>query len=626
MSLSSTGASVSPESPIAVEGSLLLGRDPAAANLVLAHPSVSRRHAQIDRTDRGLSVRDLGTTNGTFINGQKVSGSQPLNHGDQLAIGPFVWTVHGHVLHPAIGVGEVALEASGVHKRVVADGAELELLHRISLRIAPGRMVAVLGPSGCGKSTLLRILSGRDVATEGRVFYEGQDLGENFGALKHSIAFVPQQETLPEDLTVEAALRFTARLRLPADSGKREIDGAVDRAIARVGLQEQRSRPISRLSGGQRKRTALANELLAEPRVLFLDEVTSGLDDATDRSIMELLSEIAGQGMTVVCVTHTVSHVEETCDELIVLAPHGHLAFHGPPKEALPWFGCGSLPGLYDALLARSGSEWTARTDGGATRTLAPAEPSSLPGRGFDPRRALRQLRVLFERSVAVALGDPKALVLALGQAVAVGILFRLAYGAGQPIPSAALQFAFLLGVSSFWFGCSNGSKELVKERALFHLERNINLGIPSYVFSKIAHLALLGSAQVVLMHGALAVSGVQLTHVRTLLPINLGMVVLGSTLGLVISAFSERASQAATVVPLALIPQIVLSGAVVPNLPDLGELLAGFGVSAYWMYRAQQSVFGVPDVDGGRALLALGLHLLVFVGATLFILNSQRR
>ena len=625
MSAASPGPPAQSEAPISVQGPLLLGRDPAAANRVLAHPSVSRRHALIEHTDRGLTVQDLGTTNGTFVNGRKVAGSQPLAHGDHLAIGPFLWTVHGTALHPAVSSAEIALEASGVRKVVASDGGDLELLHRISIRIAPGRMVAVLGPSGCGKSTLLRILSGRNTATEGRVFYEGQDLSAHFGALKHSIAFVPQQETLPEDLTVEDALRFTARLRLPADSGRAEIDGAVDRAILRVGLQEQRQRPISRLSGGQRKRTALANELLAEPRVLFLDEVTSGLDDATDRSIMRLLKEIADQGMTVVCVTHTVSHVEETCDELIVLAPHGHLAFHGPPSEALLWFGCRNLPGLYDALLARSGPEWTART-GGNERPAGFAEVRALPGRGFDPRRALRQLRVLFERNVAVALGDPKALVLALGQAVAVGVLFRLAYGAGQPDPAAALQFAFLLGVSAFWFGCSNGSKELVKERALFSLERNINLGIPSYVFSKIAHLALLGSAQVVLMHGALAASGVQLTHVRTLLPINLGMVVLGSTLGLVISAFSERASQAATVVPLALIPQIVLSGAVVQDLPELAERLAGLGVSAYWMYRSQQSVFGVPGVDGGRALLALGLHLLVFVGVTLFILRSQRR
>jgi len=603
---------------------IVLGRDAALVSVHLKHPSVSRTHASVRLAGQGLVVRDLGSTNGTLVNGRRVRGDTTLREGDVLEVGPFGWTVASATLQPRSVGRAPEIRASHIIKQVQGDEGARTLLHGVSLTVTPGSMVAVLGPSGCGKSTLLRVLSGRDRHSQGRVDYGGQDLLEHFASLKHAIAFVPQRETLPEDLIVEDALEFTARLRLPADSDSADVTRAVSEAIERVGLGAHRHQQISRLSGGQRKRVALANELIAQPQVLFLDEVTSGLDDATDRAIMRLLQRLAAEGMTVICVTHTVSNVNETCDELVVLAPGGYLAYQGAPNAAPTHFGCTMLPEIYDILTTRPPDSWTVGQTTNGPQT-APSVPRGASGTEADRRTPLDQLWVLLQRNLAVTLGDPKALAIALGQAVAVGLLFRLAYGGGQPSDAAGLQFAFLVGVSAFWFGCSNGSKELVKERDLFHLERDINLRIPSYVLSKVLLLALLGGVQVILLHGTLAASGVRLQHVRVLFPLNLGVVVVGSCLGLLISAYAERPSQAATIVPLALIPQIVLSAAVVPNLPQTAEWIARGFVGTYWMYRVQSDIFGVPEIAVGIALGALAVHSVIAVMGTTLILSRER-
>ena len=465
----------------------------------------------------------------------------------------------------------------------------------------------------------------------GVVLYSGRDLTAHFDLLKHSIAFVPQRETLPDDLVLEEALSFTARLRLPADATSSERQEAIEAALARVSLEPQRHKPIGALSGGQRKRAALANELLARPTVLFLDEVTSGLDEATDAEMMALFSELAGQGVTVLCVTHTVANVMDHCDRLIVMAVGGHVAYDGPPSDAPRWFGCRSLSGVYPVLASRTGEEWSSRLEAGE-RNLTVVD---LHGEGAaggatrshsDRRRPLSQLPVLLQRDLAVTIADAKGLAFTLGQALAIGIMFRLVFGAGRLGPAAELQFAFLLGVSSFWLGCSGGSKEIVKERALFELERAVNLRIPGYVLSKLATLMLIGAAQVILMHGVIAVTGVEVANVPELLVLHLFVVTVGSGLGLLISSLSERDSQAATLVPMALIPQIMLSGAVVTDLSSPAEMVAEGFVSVYWAYRIQLSLFDAIDTDVLTALGVLGLHLVVFVGLTMLVLAKGDR
>lgn len=616
---------------IRLRGELVLGRDPATS-VVLNHPAVSRRHAQLHTSPRGVVVRDLDSTNGVYVNGERITGEEILASGDTLDIGPFGWVLSDTELWPKEAGRTALIEAHQLRREITAEGVVRCLLDDVSIVLQTGEFVAVLGPSGCGKSTLIRLLSARSTPTSGEVTYAGRELFAHFDLLKHTIAFVPQRETLPEDLTVREALRYTGKLRLPADASAEDIRVAVDEALERVGLRAQGDLRIGKLSGGQRKRAALANELLARPQVLFLDEVTSGLDEATDREMMALFRQLADQGITIVCVTHTVANVGANCDQVLVMAKGGHVAYHGPPEAALAFFDTDSLSDIYERLDGTAPTEWAKRFRELAgpvvRRGSAPATRAGAHGRETkrDRRVPFAQLPVLALRNVAVTLADARTLAFAIAQSLCVGALFRLVFGGGRLEGPAELQFAFLLGVSSFWFGCSNASKEIVKERLLFRLERDINLRIPSYVLAKMIVLALIGGVQVILLHGVIAVSGVQVANIRELLGLHLLVVSVGSALGLAISAYAQRDEQAATLVPIALIPQILLAGAVVPTLPPAAERLAQAAVSAYWMYEAQSGLFGVTTADAGKALLVLGAHLVAYLGLAMLTLHLSSR
>jgi ABC transport system ATP-binding/permease protein len=154
----------------------------------------------------------------------------------------------------------------------------------------------------------------------------GEDLYPNFAALKQDIAVVPQKDVLHDALAVGAALQYTAELRLPPDTSREEIAASVADILEVVGLTNRRGTLLRQLSGGQVKRASLANELIARPSLLFIDEVTSGLDELTDREMMELFRQIADGGKTVVCITHNLANVEATCHLLIILAESGRFS------------------------------------------------------------------------------------------------------------------------------------------------------------------------------------------------------------------------------------------------------------------------------------------------------------
>ena len=236
----------------------------------------------------------------------------------------------------------------------------MPLLTDISLVIRPREFVCLLGPSGSGKSTLLSTLSGRAAADEGTVLLNGKDLHTHFQALKQDIAVVPQKDVLHESLPVGDALWYTAKLRLPPDTSPTEIEESVSEMLQTVGLTSRRGTVIRHLSGGQVKRASLANEILCKPSLLFLDEVTSGLDEQTDREMMNLFRSLADSGKTVVCITHSLANVERTCHLVVILTPDGKLAFVGKPSEALEYFDIDRLGDVYDRLAEQPAEHWQA--------------------------------------------------------------------------------------------------------------------------------------------------------------------------------------------------------------------------------------------------------------------------
>ncbi len=167
------------------------------------------------------------------------------------------------------------------------------LLNDISLAIPPRKFVAIVGGSGAGKSTLMNALTGQQPAQEGTVYYNGQDYYRALAAFNTQLGIVPQDDILHRDLSVEQALYYAAKLRLPEDFTPAQINQRINEVLEDVEMKHRRKLLVSKLSGGQRKRISIALELLANPSVFFLDEPTSGLDPGLDRKMMFLLRTFA---------------------------------------------------------------------------------------------------------------------------------------------------------------------------------------------------------------------------------------------------------------------------------------------------------------------------------------------
>ncbi len=482
--------------PIRLSGKMLIGRDEGRVQILLEHPQISRMHAHITlQNDRAILV-DLNSANGTYVNGMRVRQPATVQSGDQIDIGPYALQFTGRTLVPRTREDNVELVARNVCRVVTnrENGKPLTLLDDITVVIRPREFVCLLGPSGSGKTTLLSALSGRTEPDSGSVLVNGQDLHARFEALKHDIAVVPQRDILHDALGVGEALWYTARLRLPPDLRGDEVEACIDDTLGTVSLQQRRATRIRHLSGGQVKRASLANEILTKPSLLFLDEVTSGLDEQTDRDMMNLFRSMADTGKTVVCITHSLANVERTCHLVVILTAGGRLAFVGKPAEALEYFDIQRLGDVYERLAQQPVEHWQKLFKASPLyhryvierlpKQEAPQavrQPVSKPG---EKRRTfLRQTILLTQRYFAIWRVDYLALLTMLGQSIVVAVLLGILFGQLKPVsnpsnpldPDGTIAYArnsvnllFLLAVTSFWFGCNNAAKEIVKERAIY--------------------------------------------------------------------------------------------------------------------------------------------------------------
>lgn len=190
---------------------------------------------------------------------------------------------------------------------------DAEVLHDISLSVAPGEIVTILGPNGSGKSTLLRALLGIVPVAEGRMLRQA--------GLR--IGYVPQK------LAVERTMPITVRrfLSLPVRVG----DGAAKETLVRVGMEGQDDQQLSDLSGGQLQRVLLARALLDQPGLLMLDEPTQGLDQPGEASFYRLIEEVRRDtGAAVLMVSHDLHVVMAASDRVICL--NGHICCEGTPR------------------------------------------------------------------------------------------------------------------------------------------------------------------------------------------------------------------------------------------------------------------------------------------------------
>jgi ABC-type multidrug transport system ATPase subunit len=227
----------------------------------------------------------------------------------------------------------------------------------VSLTVGQGELMAIIGSSGSGKTTLLGAMSGLRPPTSGAVLRNVQGDVRPAGLPSRQIGYIPSGDTIHPVLPLARALRYTAALR-----GAQSSSEAVQQALGMVGLAAAAAVPAGALDAGERKRAAIAAELLAGPAQLFLDEPTTGLDPAQATEVLRLLRRLSRSGMTVLLTTSSPLDAAR-CDKVAVLAAGGHLAFFGTPAAARGYFGADSLEEIYERLagLGDPAAAWSRR-------------------------------------------------------------------------------------------------------------------------------------------------------------------------------------------------------------------------------------------------------------------------
>jgi lipooligosaccharide transport system ATP-binding protein len=219
------------------------------------------------------------------------------------------------------------LEARGLVKRLggrlVIDGVDL-LCHA-------GQVVGLLGPNGAGKTTTLRMLYGFLAADAGAIRFEGADVSRDVGRFKRQLGICTQEDTFDGDFTVRENLAIAASYFRPRPP---EVRQRVEELLERFSLAPYAGDKPEALSGGFRRRLMIARALVHRPRLLFLDEPTTGLDPQARVAVWDLVNGLRAEGLGIVLTTHYMDEAERLSDVLTVLA-QGKVVAHGTPKSVL---------------------------------------------------------------------------------------------------------------------------------------------------------------------------------------------------------------------------------------------------------------------------------------------------
>ncbi|MCL1821225.1 MAG: ABC transporter ATP-binding protein [Prolixibacteraceae bacterium] len=193
----------------------------------------------------------------------------------------------------------------------------------------PNGMFGLLGPNGAGKSTLMRILVTLMKPTSGKILVNGLDIMKHRREVRSMLGYLPQDFRFFAKLKTWEFLDYTARLAGMKNRAERQQ--AVDRMLEEVGLFEARDRDANRLSGGMKRRLGIAQALINDPKVIIVDEPTTGLDPEERIRFRNLLSHISTRDVIIILSTHIVGDISSTCDH-VALLNHGQVAFNGSPE------------------------------------------------------------------------------------------------------------------------------------------------------------------------------------------------------------------------------------------------------------------------------------------------------
>ncbi len=240
---------------------------------------------------------------------------------------------HQHSAEPA--VPHAAIQVKNVEKRYPSTNGEsgTYALRGISLEVQAGEVVVIIGPSGSGKSTLLRTLNALESVDSGTIIVNDAtitDKSANLPAFRTKVGMVFQHFNLFSHMS---AFRNVVLPQMAVKGlSKAEAENAAEHYLTRVGMMERAHAYPAQLSGGQQQRVAIARALAMQPRVMLFDEATSALDPETVGGVLDLMRELASDGMTMVVVTHEMNFAREVADR-VVFMDAGTIIETGTPEQ-----------------------------------------------------------------------------------------------------------------------------------------------------------------------------------------------------------------------------------------------------------------------------------------------------
>jgi hypothetical protein len=375
-----------------------------------------------------------------------------------------------------------------------------------------------------------------------------------------------------------------------------------------------------------------------------------------DRSVMHLLRHLADGGRTVIVVTHSVLNLD-VCDRLLVLAPGGHIAYFGPPEDALAFFGFAQWPEAFEAFENERDHDWAGRYQGSdsyrqyvaTTMRHAPAQAAAEEIRYAEPPKAqswFAQLGTLVRRYAAALSADRTFLAVMIILPFVMGGMARALAG-NRLSDSTALNALLILCVGGLLIGAANAVRELVKERAVYQRERAVGLSRSAYLWSKVIVLGSITVVQAVVMT-LIGLAGVRIRPrgggvlMPPLIEITLAVAVLSFTammLGLVVSALVSKEEVTMPLLVLLAIIQVVFCGALLQlySVPGLNQL--SWLVPSRWAMAAMASTIDLHQVvpgtltddslfvhKSGTWLLDMGAMLLMSLVLGLIVARLLRR
>lgn len=497
--------------------------------------------------------REKISVNGESFIEKKLPGGENIAVGGEI----FIFDPAQKTLFPAKFEQGADIRISGL----CAGYGKKVILGNITCNIPQGKLTAILGQSGCGKSTFIKILSGQKTPQAGSITVNDESLDYSKWLSAH-LAVVPQHDIVHPELTVRQCIDYAAAIRMGNKTDSRTRKAVVEKIIRDTDLSATANSAVGSLSGGQRKRVNIAVELTGQPEVLLLDEPTTGLDYATEKSIIANLHRLSRQGKTVVFVTHSLATVE-AADHVIVLKNTRNGSFvaaEGTPAEVQNAIGIESWEELYSNINEHSSS---------ADIATEKRKAYHAPG-----------MSALFSRYLMIWLNYPLSSLLLLGALpLLLGIMIRFAVSIDAPMGVDRLVFGL---VAMFWLGMNQTVREIVREKEIFLQERSAHVSSWSYLASKLIFFFILTFLQSFLMTLPIMWLNVnseefflkfdQLTCPFTsVLPMMWAAGISGCVLGLFfssISLFIKNKGEIAAVLfaVIATLPQFLFSAKVLPD------------------------------------------------------------